>query len=947
MYKWLVMVIALCGLIPQSHAHMPEDTALLMPSPLDQWKTLETEHFRINYQEAQLPFAQRLASVAENVYARLTVDLQWQTKGLIEVVINDSYDGSNGGASVLPYNRFFIFMNAPVDGELLDNAPWIEQVFTHELIHILHLDQAEGLPANLRHIFGRLFLLFPQIYSPSWVSEGIAVYGETNPEKGFGRGQSALYDAMMRAEQQNGFRSFTQMSYQGYWGTDWPSGQVYLYGYYFFEFLEQKHGHDKAMAYLTNWNDNLIPWRMDSRARQTLGISAQQLWQDYLAYLDAKFAPQVAAMGDGAQTALVNEGRINSDPVWLPNGDFYFFRNDGRSKPRIEKISADGSRSTVAKVEQFSAQDVHPSAGVLIARNTICDNTKVFTDLFRLNERGRWQRLTRCGRYPRMAWSSSGEQIAAVHVRDGLSQIAILDGRGELLRMYDALALGESIGQLDWSPDDKQLVASVRREKSGWNLERLDLESGQWQPLTRNDHLEQQPEFSVDGRHVYYLSDQGKVWNVRRLTLATGKVDTITRTPTAVMGYAVQGDQVRTADYTANGIMLHQQPLQSSATTYAALWQERTPVQSIVNTPAYQPEQYQAIRDYSPLDTMAPQSWLAFLYADTEDNTALQLLVDGQDVLGYHYWQLAPTFYLDKDQVGGSAAYIAYHRLAFLWDSTVDVEVESGDGVLEQWDTETRYQAVWMQPFNSFDGTFRFDIGVGTERVEREMENYGVIGEFDDNFAGIALSWADYDYYVHSVSSEDGRWIKLNHEKYNVLGDAFHQGTATTLDWREYVSLWGSHVLALRAVVGEADDDAKPYELGDELDQFESLGGMIGFGKTGYTLRGYTEGSAALRGANLRLLSAEWRFPLWELFDGLMTPPLGLGKSALHVFADHGAAWNDGVDHNYYTGVGVEIRPDLLVGYSSLKLDSTIGFAKGLDDELGETTVYLRVGASF
>src|SRR5690606_16758350 len=268
------------------------------------------------------------------------------------------------------------------------------------------------------------------------------------------------------------------------------------------------------------------------------------------------------------------------------------------------------------------------------------------------------------------------------------------------------------------------------------------LESGQWQPLTRNDHLEQQPEFSADGRHVYFLSDQGKVWNVRRLTLATGKVDTITRTPTAVMGYAVQGDQVRTADYTANGIMLHEQPLQHSATTYAALWQERTPVQSIVNTPAYQPEQYQAIRDYSPLDTMAPQSWLAYLYADTEDNTALQLLVDGQDVLGYHYWQLAPTFYLDKDQVGGSAAYIAYHRLACLWDSTVDVEVESGDGVLERWDTETRYQAVWMQPFNSFDGTFRFDIGVGTERVEREMENYGVIGEFDDNFAGIALSWA-------------------------------------------------------------------------------------------------------------------------------------------------------------------------------------------------------------
>jgi hypothetical protein len=267
--------------------------------------------------------------------------------------------------------------------------------------------------------------------------------------------------------------------------------------------------------------------------------------------------------------------------------------------------------------------------------------------------------------------------------------------------------------------------------------------------------------------------------------------------------------------------------------------------------------------------------------------------------------------------------------------------------VLEQWDTETRYQAVWLQPFNSFDGTFRFDVGVGTERVEREMENYGVIGEFDDNFAGIALGWADYDSYLHSVSPEDGRWIKLNHEKYNVLGDAYHTGSATTLDWREYIGLFHSHVLALRAVAGKADDDAKPYELGDELDQFETLGGEIGFGKTGYTLRGYKGGSSVLTGTNMRLYSAEWRFPLWELFDGFAIPPVGLGKSALNLFVDHGAAWDEGESHDYYTGVGFEFRPDLLVGFSSLKLNSTVGFAYGLDDERGETTVYLRLGASF
>ncbi|HVL01662.1 MAG TPA: hypothetical protein VM553_17710, partial [Dongiaceae bacterium] len=443
--------------------------------------------------------------------------------------------------------------------------------------------------------------------------------------------------------------------------------------------------------------------------------------------------------------------------------------------------------------------------------------------------------------------------------------------------------------------------------------------------------------------------DHNHLWNLRRLDLASGRVETLTHTQTAVMDYAVDasGGQVRIAEYDAEGVMLRQQKLVPQQVVYPASAGQQATLATLVNQPNFDTTKLGDSEDYSALNTIAPHAWFALLYADTEDNTALQFVVNGQDVLGYHFWQLAPTFYVDKDKVGGSAAYIAYHRLALLWDSTVDVEVEAEPGVLEQWDTETRYQAVWMQPFNSFEGTFRIDTGLGTEDVVREMENYGEVADFDDNFGGVALSWADYDNYLHSISVEDGRWIKLNYEKYNLLGGAYHEGEAKTLDWREYISLIHSHVLAIRAVAGRADRDSKPYELGNELDQFESMGGNIGFGKTGYTLRGYNDGIDALSGSNLRLYSAEWRFPVLELFDGFTTFPLGIGKAAMHLFVDHGAAWDEKEGHHYYTGAGVEIKPDLLIGYSTFKLDSTLGFAKGLDEELGETTVYLRLGASF
>lgn len=948
MYRLLVLLACLLGTVQPSWGYTPEDTAMLMPGPFQNWKTLETDHFRINYREHHLAFAQRLAAVAETVYAKQTPRLQWQPAKRTEVVITDTYDGSNGGATVLPFNRFFIFMSAPVDGELLDNAPWIEQVFTHEFVHILHLDQSSGAQTVLRNIFGRFFFVFPQIFSPAWVSEGMAVYEETDKDKHFGRGQSAFYDAMMRAEYLNGFRSFSQLSYQGYWGTDWPSGQVYLYGYYFFEFLQAKYGEDKALEYLRNWNNNIVPWRMQARAKQVFGVSAEALWQQFQTYLDNKFELEMLSLPVVDYTPVVETGRINANPVWMPDGSFYYYREDGRNHPTLQQVDADGNDVTIAEVIEYQQFDVHPEAGVLLSRHTVCNNVDVYADLYRLQD-GNWQRITECGRYPRAAWAHSGKRIAAVHTDRGLSQIAILDERGTLLQLMQPLAAGEVIGHIAWSPDDKKLVAAVRRESTGWNLELLDVDRAQWMPLTRNNHLEQRPRFSADGQWVYFLSDHKGMMNVRRLRLADGQVQTVSRTQTAILDYAINTaeDHLRVAEYTAQGVVLREQALQPWGDTYAGLWQEPAKVQSIANGPDFATENFTNIEDYSPLDTIAPTSWFAFLYADSDDNNWIQFTLQGQDVLGFHQWQLSPAYYFDKEEFGGSMSYIAYHRLALLAERELDTVREEQPGIPSVWREETRYQAVWQQPINSFEGTFKVDFGVGKEDVKRVIDDFGEYDSFRDNFAGISLNWSDYDRYLHSVSVEDGRKVRLMVEHYDAFGDGFHDGDVYSLDWREYLGLFDNHVLALRAVLGKADESAKSFQLGNELDELQTLGALIGFGRTGYTLRGYSDNESQLEGTNLRLYSIEYRLPAGEWFDGFTVPPIGLGKTAVHLFVDHGAAWNNGQDKDYYTGVGVELRPDLLIGYSTFKLESTLGFAKGLDDEIGETKVYLRLGANF
>ena len=446
-------VILCCLFMSSAFAHTPTDFSIGAPDPFMSWKTLETEHFRINYQAEHHSYAQTMAATAEQVHEKTTAWMNWVPKDKTEIVINDSFDGSNGGASSLPYNRFFIFMNTPSEGELQDHGAWLELVFTHEYIHILHLDQATKFPGLVRNVFGRLFLAFPQIFNPKWITEGLAVYGETEKEKGFGRGQGAIYHAMMREEVANGVRSLSELSYQGYRGTDWPSGQVYMYGYYFFEYLESRYSRKDIVRYIQNWNKNIIPWRMDSRSKQVFGMSAKTLWSDYQQYLEKKFRPEILALETQRKNTSWQTGtnREHSNPKITATGELYFYQNNGKIEPSIERIDAKQRQHTVATVHGFSQFDWHEKQGVLLSRLEICDNTNIYADLYRWNSNiNEWDRLTRCGRYPRVTWRSDGKYIAAVHVEKGRTNLALLDRSGKLMMKLPELADGDSIGDVDW-----------------------------------------------------------------------------------------------------------------------------------------------------------------------------------------------------------------------------------------------------------------------------------------------------------------------------------------------------------------------------------------------------------------------------------------------------------------------------------------------------------------
>ena len=222
MKRWLAA--ALLAWAPAVAAQWSE---LSFVDPALPWRTLETANFAVHFPERQRHAARSVAGAAERLLPGISTALRWKPSGRIHVVVLDSADFANGLASPVPFNYTMVFLSPPDEGELLQNQSWLDLVLSHELFHLVHLDMARGAPLGLRSVFGRLPFLFPNVFQPGWIVEGLAVHAESSLEKGHGRLGQAAFEGTMRAEASRGFRSLREINAGG---RGFPLNREYLYG---------------------------------------------------------------------------------------------------------------------------------------------------------------------------------------------------------------------------------------------------------------------------------------------------------------------------------------------------------------------------------------------------------------------------------------------------------------------------------------------------------------------------------------------------------------------------------------------------------------------------------------------------------------------------------------------------------------------------------------------
>ncbi|MFP5504152.1 MAG: TolB family protein, partial [Candidatus Sericytochromatia bacterium] len=630
----LAALAAACCLLGQP---APAEAAALDPNV--KMYTLETPHFRVNYPEGYDEIAQKAAQFAEEAHDKVSEYFGVQHKEKVEFTLFDHEDTVNGLA--LPYvsSAMYVYLTNP-DSDLLWGRydDWLKLVVTHEYTHILHFETVDGASKVINDVMGRV--LFPNLFQPTFLIEGLAVITETEfaaDGKG-GRAVDGYFDMYHRADVlANRQLSIDQAG--GYYLTDFPGGDSpYVYGTYFYKYLIKHYGADKPPKIAREYSK--APWfGIDKAVSQVIpGRDAQQIWDEMLHWVKRRAEGQIAEIRKRPvtqTTAVTASGMNHRHPGYLPNGNLTFIEGLRHGPTALyERVgtNADGTPALkkIMNKGHYGDYDVSPDGRYLYYHNSHGQNNySSYDDIFRLDlKTGEKKALTYFLRANNPGISPDGKYLLGVINGRGLNNLRLFDSEGKFIKRLTDLKDSTQFTAPRWSPDGKQVVMSTWREASR-DLFMLDTSDWSVRPLWKDDYVDVGPVWTPDSKYVIFASDRSNgVFNIFAWDWKAKELYQVTNVLTGAIEPAVSpdGKEIAVSMCTVNGFDIHTLPFDPST------WiKVDTPIfdKSIEPLDFKQKTTYPK-RDYSPLPSLNPKFWSPiFLGA----NNVAGIFTVGYDVL--------------------------------------------------------------------------------------------------------------------------------------------------------------------------------------------------------------------------------------------------------------------------------------------------------------------------
>lgn len=594
-------------------------TLLLLAAAADaQPRSIRTDHFIITFPPGTERTARRVAEVAEEVFPHLAAAFRYYDDyAPIHIRVRDDSDYGNGAAS--DYTNDVYIWASNLDWEIRGEHDWIRNVLTHEITHVITLDKARkkwpfrfGLVQVSRFDSNPdISFNFPLYYlnTPKWWVEGIAQMGPY--EFGWDTWDSHRDMVLRMAVLEDDLHSYNELGTLSNRTGGYRAEMVYNQGFALCIYIADQYGRDK----LNELQEHVGFLSFEVAIRRVLGISAGQLYRDWVRFLDEEYDRQVAEIlgkgfFEGADLDDLNGGVLDYHPAWSPDGrKLAFISSEDRDYriPRVIIHDLDTGERHVLDGRVDTRLSWSPDGTKLyFLRNRRGHNDLAAYDLDSRKERRLSARLR--ARDPHV--SPDGRRIAFARLRDGNANLCLIDVDGTGLRQLTDFEDGAQVYGPRWSPDGELLLFSLFRgqdrdiamiradsppKPKDWGLRDRkprgrasaaagdsaaadsgaasnggegawsdslnypDADSSGFRLVLATQADERDPAWLPDGSGFVFASDRGGVFNLYRHDLGSGEVVQITNVVGGAFTPTVSaGGRVAYAGYHANDFDLRE-----------------------------------------------------------------------------------------------------------------------------------------------------------------------------------------------------------------------------------------------------------------------------------------------------------------------------------------------------------------------------------------------------
>jgi Tol biopolymer transport system component len=520
------------------------------------FEVLKTDHFDVHYYPQEKEAAEVVGRMAERWYARLSRILGHRFKDRQPIILYASHPhfqqtntiggapGEGTGGVTEAFKRRIVL---PMGGSLAET----DHVLGHELVHAFQYAMTgQGKVSDTNYPSA--------LRMPLWFIEGMAEYlsvGPVDPHTAMW-----LRDA---ARREKGLPTIRQLNSARYF--------PYRYGHALWAYIAGRFGDEVIRQALLG----IGPRTNDAESvlKAVLKIDPKELSKEWHAAIRDDYAALAPGKKDPPSygAALVTEkkqgGKLNVGPVLSPDGTRLAFLSE-REMFSVEVFVQDTRTGDVTKRLSHSITDPHleslqfissagswDRAGRRFALGAVAKGKPALL-ILDADEGGKKAEISfpTLGEIYTPSFSPDGRSVVFSALVDGFTDLFIYDLQAEKLRRLTDDAYADL--QPAWSPDGRQVAFVTDRfstalgtlDTGNYRLSSLDVASGEIAPLPGFEKGKNiNPQWSADGKSLYFLSDRSGITNIYRLDLSSRAALQLTDFVTGVSGITASSPALSSA----------------------------------------------------------------------------------------------------------------------------------------------------------------------------------------------------------------------------------------------------------------------------------------------------------------------------------------------------------------------------------------------------------------